>query len=642
MIADRDQYDVQSTLTGEKVSMGIAVEDMAHIMGVLTDLYSNKPLAVIREYSTNALDAQIEAGVTAPIRVTLPNALAPFFKVADSGTGLTVEDIHSIYSQYGRSTKRGSNDVVGMLGLGCKSALTYCSQFTVSSVKNGTKVIVAVSREGDGSGSMTVVDTVSTDESNGTEVVVPVARHDHHQFDHLARTFYSFWKPGTVLLNGEDPKQFTGLAITDNLFITADGPSRVVMGNVAYPAPQLDRLCPSGYVTAFVGIGEVNFPPSREALMDTRTTRATIEAIQETFAANVAGAVQREIDKCDTPAQAVSTVVTWNRYMPHGSNRASAYVYKGDALPASFVVPQGAPAWISSSTQYGNLGASSNINSVTARDWPSTVWVEGFFPGNYTAQHKRKMLKAVEGAGLENVQRFVCTSGSFDKTDPAMKFIDPARILQWEVVRKIQLQPRATRTSGARLPGSYDIHTEDGQQIGIPGDDIRQELPIFYVRGNRYMLSRYATTLRRMYPQFTLVALAENRVAKFCRLLPETREVTRALREDATKWSAALPPQVKLALSMREAGLLPALRHVDPSRVNDPAIIAAKAAASLDVDRYQRTLTLLRQMTYIENVTVDVEDPFQSYPLIASNPQAWLMREEDHFYLYVNAAYAAK
>ena len=42
-----------------------------------------------------------------------------------------VEDIHSIYSQYGESTKRGTNAQNGMLGLGCKSALTYTNQFTM-------------------------------------------------------------------------------------------------------------------------------------------------------------------------------------------------------------------------------------------------------------------------------------------------------------------------------------------------------------------------------------------------------------------------------------------------------------------------------------------------------------------------------
>src|SRR3954462_183715 len=142
MKAEARVLDVTSTLEGEKIAMGISKENMGMVMTILTDLYSNPVLAVIREYSTNALDAQIEAGVDRPIEVTLPGPLSPFFKVRDYGDGLNEDDIRDIYSQYGTSTKRASNDVVGMLGLGCKSALTYTDQFTVTGIKNGVMTMV--------------------------------------------------------------------------------------------------------------------------------------------------------------------------------------------------------------------------------------------------------------------------------------------------------------------------------------------------------------------------------------------------------------------------------------------------------------------------------------------------------------------
>src|SRR5262245_34262870 len=106
--------DVDSTLAGENVRMGIDTSALQHIISVLTDLYSDPELAVIREYSTNALDAHRDAGNPLPIEVTLPTPLAPLFKVRDYGDGLDAEDIRNIYSRYGTSTKRDSNDVVGM------------------------------------------------------------------------------------------------------------------------------------------------------------------------------------------------------------------------------------------------------------------------------------------------------------------------------------------------------------------------------------------------------------------------------------------------------------------------------------------------------------------------------------------------
>jgi hypothetical protein len=41
----------------------IKQDNLAHIFGILRNqLYSNKPLAVIREYCTNAFDAHVDAG----------------------------------------------------------------------------------------------------------------------------------------------------------------------------------------------------------------------------------------------------------------------------------------------------------------------------------------------------------------------------------------------------------------------------------------------------------------------------------------------------------------------------------------------------------------------------------------------------
>jgi hypothetical protein len=102
-------------------AFGISEKDSVHIVNILRDkLYSNKILAVVREYSTNAQDAHAEAGKKdVPIRVTLPGPLDPTFRVRDFGPGLSEEDIRTVYALYGASTKRNSNEVVGQLGLGC-------------------------------------------------------------------------------------------------------------------------------------------------------------------------------------------------------------------------------------------------------------------------------------------------------------------------------------------------------------------------------------------------------------------------------------------------------------------------------------------------------------------------------------------
>lgn len=64
--------DVTNSLGVESTTMTLDPQGMAHLTQVLTNLYADKHLAVLREYSTNALDAHVEAGTTAPIEVTCP------------------------------------------------------------------------------------------------------------------------------------------------------------------------------------------------------------------------------------------------------------------------------------------------------------------------------------------------------------------------------------------------------------------------------------------------------------------------------------------------------------------------------------------------------------------------------------------
>src|SRR6478736_9578308 len=92
--------------TNDVTSMTIDAAGGAHIMSLLTDMYSDQELAVLREYTSNGIDAHRAAGQTLPIEVHLPSALSPNFIVQDYGTGMSLDDIKYIYSSYGASTKR--------------------------------------------------------------------------------------------------------------------------------------------------------------------------------------------------------------------------------------------------------------------------------------------------------------------------------------------------------------------------------------------------------------------------------------------------------------------------------------------------------------------------------------------------------
>ena len=133
---------IQRVGTFTESSFGISSsEDLVYIFDILrSKLYSNKIAAVIREYSTNAADANTECGKKEkPVVITAPTRLAPEFKVRDYGFGLTEDQIRNVYCMYGKSTKRDSNEYTGQLGLGSKSGFAYGDSFSIVSYNDGVK-----------------------------------------------------------------------------------------------------------------------------------------------------------------------------------------------------------------------------------------------------------------------------------------------------------------------------------------------------------------------------------------------------------------------------------------------------------------------------------------------------------------------
>ena len=82
-----DKNSLKQSQDFTSYSFGIKESGLAHIFNVLRNqLYSDKILAVIREYSANALDAHAEVGKQdTPIEVSLPTKLNLNLEVRDFG-----------------------------------------------------------------------------------------------------------------------------------------------------------------------------------------------------------------------------------------------------------------------------------------------------------------------------------------------------------------------------------------------------------------------------------------------------------------------------------------------------------------------------------------------------------------------------
>jgi hypothetical protein len=336
-----DKIRSATTLTGERQRMSLDENSLDHLMSVLTDLYSDPEAAIIREYSTNAYDATVDAGSVEPVRITLPTAYAPNFVVQDFGIGMTTDEILHVYSQYGNSTKRESDEVTGMLGVGCKSGLTYTNSFIVTTVKNGVKTVANVTKNTDNIGEIQIIDTSSTNERNGTTVTVPIKSTDIFSFCDKAKTFFRNWQPGTVLVDGKAPEFFLSdlgnfrkvNADVDVYYgTTGNYYSRnvLVMGNVTYPLTISHKM--SGYdLVVFAPIGAVNFAPSREELSYRGKTDAYIQTIVDEIDKEIAYIIANAMKDADSKPKAmeIAEELRRARWVPSGTT----FTYNGETVP---------------------------------------------------------------------------------------------------------------------------------------------------------------------------------------------------------------------------------------------------------------------------------------------------------------------
>jgi len=290
---------VQSNGIKDSVSFGIKASGLHHVLGILRDqLYSNKILANVREYTTNAVDAHTEAGlINRPVEVTLPNRMSPYFKVRDFGFGLSDDDIHNVYAFYGESTKRNSNEMTGMLGIGSKSAFAYGDNFVINSFVDGKKNSYNAYIDDTQVGQISKLSSEDTDEERGIEIIVPVKSDDYNEFKDEAYNLFQHFKVRPivkgvekfkyddkgVLFSGEDWSWGNG-----KLDRYDRGEAVAVMGNIGYPLEERSLNIPNdeehtglstllcGNLTLNVDIGDVEISASRENLQYTDYTRKQI------------------------------------------------------------------------------------------------------------------------------------------------------------------------------------------------------------------------------------------------------------------------------------------------------------------------------------------------------------------------------
>lgn len=269
---------------------------------VLSDkLYTHKIRAIIRETSTNAVDAHRLVGSDKPFKVQLPTVLDPRYIIRDYGPGLSAEEVEEIFTVYFASTKDNSNDFTGALGLGAKSPFSYGSRtFTVVSYHKGMKSTYSMVLSS-GEPVAYLVSQVESDEPSGLEITVHSQPDDIPTWEREAHDVYRTFS--TIRPEFTSDIEIEYLPTTD--FDMNDRKCHVVMGDIMYPVPSelykgtLFHAMRLGPVFQFP-IGSLDIQPSREGLsLDERTE----EALKNRFAEHdrkLKAEIQQKIDECKT------------------------------------------------------------------------------------------------------------------------------------------------------------------------------------------------------------------------------------------------------------------------------------------------------------------------------------------------------
>ena len=279
------------------------IRNSAKAFNILSSgLYANKVRAIIRELSCNAVDSHVAAGkANTPFDVHLPNAIEPWFSIRDYGTGLNHEQVTNIYTTYFESTKTGSNDFIGALGLGSKSPFSYTDNFTVTTVKDGRKGVYTAFINEQGVPSIALMTEEETTDPNGVEVRFAVeSNNDFYKFREEAATVYTFFKLRPVVSGYSEFKvrevSYKEENIIPGVHTKDGGRSVAIMGNIAYPIEvpnaekvlgELAGLLDCNLVMEFA-IGELDFQASREGLSYIPETIASIKAKLEALNSQLA------------------------------------------------------------------------------------------------------------------------------------------------------------------------------------------------------------------------------------------------------------------------------------------------------------------------------------------------------------------
>lgn len=348
-----------------QVSRKFTITASAKAFATMTsNIYSDKPLAIIRELCCNGADSHTAAGCgNLPIDLVLPTRMNPQLIVRDYGTGLSHDEMNDVYTSFFESTKTDSNDFIGQLGLGSKSPFAMFKTFSIEARKDGIKRVYTAYLDEDGIPSCDLMSEDFTDERNGLSIIMTVKQDDIDKFWHAAKRALMYFDPIPNVIGSdvfEVHKVKHGAGGTNWKFRESEYWARMsgpyaIQGFVVYPidAGVITEYGLSAAATAiasmnidfWMDIGSVDVASSREALSYDKRTIANIAEAFERAAVELHGVIQAEFDAASSAYEAGCILHKYEQHTHWGlriafsaMHRDKPFAWKGKTVTYSYML----------------------------------------------------------------------------------------------------------------------------------------------------------------------------------------------------------------------------------------------------------------------------------------------------------------
>ena len=323
--------EYQSTVvTGKK--MGFAPEAESFLMDMMSDgLYSDKYGSIVRELTSNAIDANVESGKSdQPVRIdlTAPNSFSNQGEITftDCGIGISPERIDDIFTLYFASTKRDDNEMIGGFGIGAKSPFAYTDVFRVETWHNNVRRTYLLEKRGQDR-TCTLLDE-TPEQGNGTVIRIPISsKFDYEKFVMAVNEQTLLMRPIAVTLTDNTEYEPATVYEFDTFYIAIDRhdkpiTNKVALGNVVYDHLDGENIYKTYYgvpVIPKLEIGKVMPTMSRESLQFTDDAKSYIQECYANVLVELQGMADNQASKTDSLIEAMQGRKKHSLSLPDGT-----------------------------------------------------------------------------------------------------------------------------------------------------------------------------------------------------------------------------------------------------------------------------------------------------------------------------------